>query len=355
MTYFFLFFVFFYASVFFDFSKNKVFTNCMYIMLVAFLIVFIGFRFESVDYYGYMEIWDKVNFYYVGFPFYNSGGGTTGNEFIFATLISLFKEAGLGFVFFLFFIAFLSVGIKAYYFKKLSPFIFLSLVIYLSTSFFKDMGQIRNALAASIFLFGIKPMVDRNILKFSLVTLLAFCVQSFAFIGFFVYWFYPIVNKRYVPYIFLIVSIFISLIGGVASKFMFVASYFPTAMSDRAGSYFSTSEPLYYHVMNISFFILAFLFLIYRKAICSVNVYLNGLIAYFVFAMALYFVFFDFPIVSGRVLELLCFNSLSILLPVMISVLRGYKRYIFYIGTILYCSLLFYSGLLVTEPYQFIF
>lgn len=352
MTYFVLFFVFLCTSFIFHFNHNKYFVNFIYIVLVSFLIFFVGFRFESVDYYAYMDVWNKVSFNYLGFPFYSSGGGTTGNEFLFATLISLFKENGLSFVLFLFFIAFLSVGIKAYYFKKYSPYIFLSLVVYLSTLFFKDMGQIRNALAASIFLFGIKPLVERNIFKFSVVSLVAFGIQSFAFIGFFVYFFYPVVNKRYAPYILLIISFFISLMGGLANKVLFLASYFPESMFVRANSYFNASEPLYYHALNISFFAFSFLFLNYRKLICNKNIYLNGLISYFVFSVMLYFAFFDFPVVAGRILELLSYSALSILLPAMIYTFHGYKRHVLFIISILYCSLLFYSTSLVAEPYQ---
>jgi hypothetical protein len=84
------------------FKNHKKISVLIFYCVGFFLIFFVGFRYESVDYYGYFNIWKKVNFELFGFPFFKAPGGTTGNEFVFATAISFFKSIGFSFEGFIF-------------------------------------------------------------------------------------------------------------------------------------------------------------------------------------------------------------------------------------------------------------
>jgi hypothetical protein len=78
-------------------------------------------------------------------------------------------------VIFLFIIyAFLGVGIKIIAIKRLSPFIFFSLLVYISNFFIlHDLTQIRAGVASGILLLCIKPLYERNFWLFLFLTSIA--------------------------------------------------------------------------------------------------------------------------------------------------------------------------------------
>lgn len=329
-------------------------SKTMFYVLCFFLVLFVGLRYDSVDYFSYQEIWERVDFTSFSIPFYLSYGGSTGNEFIFATILSFIKSLGGGFEFFIFLIALMSLCIKLHFFRVYSPYVFISIFIYLSFSLFKEMGQIRNALSAAIFLFAIKPMAERKLASYTLITLVSFGVQASTFIGFFAYWLYPLVKRKYYPYLILASAFLVSIFGGIASVLIGYSYYLPFQLSSRALSYFSKSEPLSYNYLNISMLIFAIVLLWLRNIIIIKNKYLISLVTFHVYATSMYFLLFDFPVVAGRIIELLSFNSLAILLPVIISGLAGYKRFIFVIVIYFYMSLLFYSAVSSANSYKIV-
>jgi hypothetical protein len=322
----------------------KSFSVIFFYSVWVILVVFSGFRFESIDYYGYLDIWNKLSFDVIGYPFYKASGGTTGNEFVYASLTSLFKLVGLSFEFFVFFVALVSISIKLFFYKKLSPYFLFCIVVYMSLGFSKELGQIRNALASAILLFGLKPLVDRKFCTYFFVVIFAFGVQSFAIVCLFIYWFYPIVKYgKYFPYFLLVFAFLASAFGGFFRFFNFFVSYFPDAMSNKVYGYIDNIEPLYYHPLNISFLIFGFVFLRYREFIGHSNELLLGLVTYHIFALTFYFIFFDFSMIGGRIFELLSFSSIIVLSSVFLHLFHGVNRFFYIFFVFLYSALVFYS------------
>lgn len=335
------------------FKNSKNFSIFFLYFIGFFLISFVGFRYESVDYYSYFTIWDNIEFDDFGFPIFKGSGGISGKEFIFATVISLFKSLGFSFELFIFLVASLSVGIKFYFYKKLSPYFLLSILLYLSMGFSKDLGQIRNALAAAILLFGLRPLVERSFLKFFLVTLIASGVQIFAISALFAYWLYPVVkNRRYLPYFILLISFSASFFNGIASRLVHIITIFPGPIANKVLGYYSNAGLLYYNPLNISFLLFGLIFLRYRKFIFAQNEYLIGLVVYHLFSLCIYFLFFDFPIISSRIFNLLSFNSVVILLSVLVGLFHGVSRVAYLFVAFLYATLLFYANLGVMADYK---
>lgn len=119
MTYFALYFITFLCSIF-----------SFFISFILFLIVIIvGFRY---DYFSYKEIFDVVSDFeeltVYGYPVNWAGNIEPG----FALSILFFKSLNLNFYVFIFIFSFVSICIKFVAFKKMSPYIFITLLIYLS-------------------------------------------------------------------------------------------------------------------------------------------------------------------------------------------------------------------------------
>ena len=92
----------------------------------------------------------------------------------FAFLIVLVKSIIDSFPVFIALFAIVSLIIKFSAFKKLSPYFILSILIYLSDEYFwKDLGQIRNAMASGIVLWAFYFAFKQRFLLFSFLVVLA--------------------------------------------------------------------------------------------------------------------------------------------------------------------------------------
>ncbi|WP_404801354.1 EpsG family protein [Aliarcobacter skirrowii] len=104
----------------------------LFFFLYSYIIIFIaGFKYESIDYFGYQYIYYNSFFSDFSFPFFKGSLGTTGKEYLWATFGSIFNQLGFSFVFWIFLVALLSVSIKFYFFKKFTPYFLLAVVIYI--------------------------------------------------------------------------------------------------------------------------------------------------------------------------------------------------------------------------------
>lgn len=309
------------------------------------LVLFVGLRYGSVDYSGYQAIWERVSFQYFSVPFFTSPGGTTGNEFLFASVLSAYKYVSLPFEVLLFSVALASLGIKFHFFSRYSPYFLICVVLYLSMGLLKDLGQIRNALAAAILLFSIEPILNRQPFRFLLIVSAAFGVQAFAIVAFPLYWLYPILRNKLLLTILLISAFAISTMGGAISGVLYALDFIPDQMFGKAlGYYYSEMNvPLYYHPLNVSFFFFALVFVWLSSALTRNLSVAPVLILFHAYSVAIYFLSFNFSIVAGRVFELLSFNSVIILLTQLALLLPKELRALFMVGLILYSGLLFSS------------
>src|SRR5690554_3682370 len=122
MVYLLIFFTLTVASLFNFFRDVKLISLVIYTYAYFFLLFIVGFRYASVDYFGYEELFKEASFAYFSFPFFTTHIGTTGMEIVWASLSSLFNFIGLTFPVWVFFVAFLSITIKFYFFKKFTPY-----------------------------------------------------------------------------------------------------------------------------------------------------------------------------------------------------------------------------------------
>jgi hypothetical protein len=153
------------------------------------LVLFAAFRGDGFDYNTYLRVFtdlDRSNnifsfsennsYYYIepGFRF----------------IVKLFSFI-LSPVYIFFAIAFLSVFINFYCFKKYSPYVFLTIILYFVHTFLlREMIQIRAGLACSICLYSLIYIEQKKILQFMFLILLSISIHSASIIFCLAYVFY---------------------------------------------------------------------------------------------------------------------------------------------------------------------
>src|SRR5690554_1754659 len=126
-----------------------------YIFLCFIIFLIVSLRYASVDYFSYYRIYEAIDdFSKFGLATY-SVDASTPIEHGFALLVIIEKFLFGHYFIFIAIFSFISLLIKLVAFKRLSPYFLLSLLIYLSDEYFwKDLGQIRNAMASGIVLWA---------------------------------------------------------------------------------------------------------------------------------------------------------------------------------------------------------
>lgn len=299
---------------------------------VAFYLIFlVGFRYDSVDYDSYLWLYSITTFNDISFPFYDIETGTTGSEFIFATLSSFFNAIGFPFYVFSLFIAFVSLSLKFYVFNKVSPYLYLSLLIYISVFVGKDLGQVRNGLAAAIVCYSIFSIYDKKFYHFLFYILLASLIQVFAVIALPLYFLYHfnIRTKNIFLYLLIFSSVVISLLGGAYLVIEPLIQLIGGDVYAKVYGY-ATSESrnnLNPFGLGNLFFLAIGLYSIFKSNdIKASSPYAHVLILFLVFGTALYTAFADFSILAFRSFELFSAMAITILLPIYVKLFKGYKK-----------------------------
>ena len=188
--------------------------NIILILIIFFILLLLSsFRFhEFGDYCTYDHIWNDspniIQYFYLT------------NEYIFLVeklftfiifVSKLFIDNSIGMFFT---IAFLSLSINFYALKKMSPNIYLSLLIYFSHIFFyKEMAQIRFGLSSALILLSFYYLANLNIFRYFGVTLIATFIHLSAFPSLIVYIFSRIKFSKLYFTIFLIIAIILGIIS----------------------------------------------------------------------------------------------------------------------------------------------
>lgn len=329
-------------------------------LFLVFIILFVGFRYDTPDFFTYAAIYYRTEFSDFAFPFYNEIGGTTGNEFVYASWSALLNELDIPLTFFYLSIALISISIKFYVFKKLSPYFYISVLIYISSYLFTDMSQIRNGLASSIVLISVFFIYKKNWIAYTILIFIASGIQVFAIVALPLYWIYNFLFKD--KYIFLSIFVLLIAISFSVDIIGLIVNYlsgimFPQ-MSEKLIGYYSNPERYSVNQYGIGNFFNIFLvlFLIIKSdKIKEYNSYTHVFISYMAFAVLLYNYFSDFGIVCYRSLELLMLLSLCIMLPIIIKISSKKYKLLIFLGVVSLTIFRLSQSLGHAHPYQFNF
>lgn len=183
-------------------------------------------------------------------------------------------------------------------FKKLSPFIFISLLVFYATSM-GVMGSNRQLIALGICLYALRYVIDKNALKFFLLIALAFLFHTTA-VMFVVYYFLNRDIKRAWIFVILILSFIIGKTSIPFLVFSFVGNNIGGMAASKAFIYIDNSQDellnnglsilgLIKRLLFIGLFIYNYKFLTakltYYKLIF--NGYFVGLIIYVLFSSSI--------------------------------------------------------------------
>lgn len=335
-------------------KKNK--KNIIFLFFFSTLIFFIGFRYDSVDYFNYETIFTAISFDDINFPQFKNVTNNISIEFIFGFLISIFKEFNLPFYIFIFVFSLISLFIKFFFIKRHSPYFFLSSLLFFAFLIGKEMGQIRNVMITGIILFGIFPLIKRNLFTYLFIILIASGIQIFALVALPLYWIYPYIKDRKISFYLLAFSFIIFLLGGIFHYIAPLSSLFGNYVYDKITIYINAkgSIPLNLNTISLLFFAVT---LTFTKEICiKKDSFEEGLFVYYIYAMSIFLICSDLSIISSRIIDYLGSMALIILIPFLINKIASNKiKIIFYWLIVCFCIIRFFPMIRNMEEYQNIF
>jgi len=162
-----------------------------------------------VDYENYLCMFEQG---------YSSSGRIEGG-YIFIN--NLFRGINNGFLWLLFFMASVSIALKLYSIKKMTPLIWATIAVYISHYFIlHDMIQIRAAVASGCALFAIRYKVEGNLKAFVIILCLSFLFHYSTLMLILIWFINPIKYQRKF-YIWLIpVAYVVAITGNYISKIL---------------------------------------------------------------------------------------------------------------------------------------
>lgn len=279
--------VLFFSVVSFFTSKFKKKDFFLFNIAIVILCLISGFRYYiGPDYEAYIEIFEKSSTV-SHFKELNKIHG----EYLFL-FINVFL-AKLHFNYKMMFLLYSLLSLlllKKIIENNLKKYYLYSLFIYLSFYFLREtMGIIRYSLASLLCIYSINLIKSEKILKFLLMICLATFIQSAALIFLPVYWLYNknISKKIWVTLLFF--SIFFYKINGIILIYNFFSKFIPLGINKKIYSTIYISK----FGQNPGFssyqlyLIITFIFLVFFKKVeetrKEINVYLGGVIIYFLF------------------------------------------------------------------------
>ncbi|MDQ2109556.1 MULTISPECIES: EpsG family protein [unclassified Vibrio] len=247
-----------------------------------------------------------------------------------------------------------SVGIASYNYYSFSKYVFLVLVLFfVHTYLYRDINQIRAAIAAAIGLFLIPQIYHRQHFKIICTIFLAGAFHMASLSYFLVYFisFLKLTNKRlFVGYV---ISITLGLLG-VSSLLLSVLpnlGHVTTKLTGYANSGYAETVSLL-DITNIKNSFILLLSVALRSRIKDKVIYFDTMLLFYFLAVTWRIAFSDFGIFAARVATF--FSIVEVLLiPALIYAFR--QKFIMTIFILLYAFLTLYLNLYFKEgrfPYE---
>lgn len=346
MYYIIIYFIISLCSIFELLSKRK--SYLLYIILALLLFLFVGFRTDKVgpDYISYTEIFYKtptiLNYFEnhnIYFDFHI--------EWLFFIFNSLLRQFDLNHIYMFAITSFISVFINLYYFKNLSPYFVLSVLLYFSHAYInKEFIQIRVGLASSMLFFSIKYIYHQNFFKFIAISSLCSLIHLSALVIIPVYFLYKL-NFRSINYLILILlSIILSFQYDLGYLFTFLSdiNLLPYGVVRYIGSDLHYDLGLS-NLVTVKQIIISLLLLFFRRKFTYHKYFEVTLCMYLVSTFWL-IIFDDFAIVAARVAALLSFVEV-LLIPSFILLFK--QKFIIYSFIVLYGCYVLYLNIYEKE------
>lgn len=324
----------------------------MIFLVAGFLVTF---AYATNDYFSYQRIYEGItsieNLGILGYPV----DVATPVEPGFALLVLLEKSLAGSFVVFWFSFTAISLLVKFYAFRELSPFLMLSVLIYLGDEYFwKDLSGIRGAMASGLVLLSLIFVHRRQPLYFALALLAALSFHFSAIVAAPIYWYRLLSGRLFLLSVF-VVSTTLAALGGMGLFLPEIASALGMDATSRlikyAESRYASGITPFGGTFMIHMAVVTFLLAMYRQLV-QVWPYNRILITSYVLGTSLMFMFIDYGIIAGRIREILCVPSGAVLLPSFVLLFKGQQRLVPYFALVAYSALWFFLMTRDRMPYQ---
>jgi hypothetical protein len=252
-------------------------------------------------------------------------------------------------------ISFISIGLAVYNYFSYSKYIFLTLLLFFVHTFlYRDMNQIRAAIAASISLFLISQIYNREHIKvfFTLFIASTFHIASLVLIFAYILSFIKITRKKVIiVYIIAIVfgligvsQIIINIIPGGGFLAMKLYSYTATERYATAVSLFD--------ITNIKNSFILLIIIIFWNKLKNIIPYFSTMVLFYLLAVIIRIAFYDLGVIAARLSTFFGIVEV-IIIPYFIYLFK--QKIIPIIMIILYAFLMLYLNLFIKEgihPYE---
>lgn len=328
--------------------------QCQKITLVSIisfcLILFAGLRLDNADYDSYSEAYIAI-----------SQGKYILSDVGFNFILYLMNLVSHKPVIMFLGIACISVSLNLNSFKKYSPYIFTTILLYFVHNFaLKEMIQIRVGLACSLCLFSLRYLIKQNNKKLLWTWLLALSIHSTVIIWGLFLSVYKLIDKRNIIFI-LLISIIIGYVfplGNVIKSITNLNSY-----SDRLAEYvmygnsgYASHLGVFTNINTVKSLIICVGFLLWYDRFNNKFIYFKPMFMSYCVGLCWLICFNDFSIIGARMSNILM-STEPILLTLPFSFFKRNSR-IFYAFTIILFSILVFHyniGESKIIPYNFYF
>lgn len=323
----------------------------IFIIYIA-LAFFAGLRSEiGLDYSSYKEIYNDVptvSSLIFGTANFADIHGEYGYLLINVLVKSLFDD----FSAVILFMSFFGLSFIVYSCYKYTPFVFLSVYLYVTRVFFvRDMGQIRSAVACAIILYSIDAVQKRKFLHFFLLISLAALFHSAAWFAFPIYFICKnkISNRIYFYFLFISISI-----GTLVPMKELILSYFgfnEGLLIHYALSEYGESLGILNPIAVMQVFLLL-LFVIYRKKIEPKIYGYNIMLNMYAFSTYWLITFNELGIIAARLSTMLSTVEILIIPSLLLIVNNKILKTIIYVAILVLGIILLYSKAVQNDLYQ---
>jgi hypothetical protein len=353
-------FIVFFSLTFPSFSKYKDNTLDIYFFSIfsgIILIVFAGFRFASNDYNGYVEIYNNIpDFFNLNQKWFIDNNLNVEIGFIyFCSILKLITSNPL-----ILFIAVstISVTLNFWTINKLSPYIFLSILLYYVYNYLlKETIQIRQGLTSALLMTSF--LYYNNRIKSLILILFAITVQSTAAIALPFLLLNKILFKKNITYYYILAFVFLLSIiysGRNAFEYIMNVMSLPPSLTVYFGWEEFDYNLGYINPILIKQIIISVLLIKNRNELIIKFPHFLMMFNFYIISTLWYMYFNDFAIIAGRISNLLSIGEV-ILIPMLISISNKNIRNYIYIAIILYSTVILILNLNSGKifPYQSIF
>ena len=327
-------------------SKINRHSSLMFYPILALLMFFGGFQYGIDDYLTYQWLYEHALDFELMIPAAVLPGTST-MEVLYIFLSQIARYFSIPYPVFFFFLTILTIGIKLTLIKRYSPILFLSVFLYISLIFLKDITQMRGSIATSLIFISYIFAVKRQFFLFFIFVILATGFHTLAIVALPIYFLTNAKTPKAMVLSLLVIlpaSFYITFTYELLNIAKQLSAQFPVFghVAGKLVGYLSSKE---IKELKIGFGILFLIFIFlcgalnfknlspYQKA-CTASLWL-GIVGFLMFR--------NFSVLAYRFLETYATFSLAFVVPGIMSLVGKELKIFFWALLLSYAAFFTYS------------